>query len=95
MTRAGAATLDQAVGATSLHDGLGCTFCGELNWSALWMGHGAEVRVCCTCAVTTLAALLADAVTRPVPAQRFQCYANAWADAERVYWRAVAIQACK
>jgi hypothetical protein len=44
-----------------------CSFCGETNWSAVWMGHDL-VLVCRECARDVLPCLIADAFPYSQPA---------------------------
>lgn len=65
-----------------------CFCCGE-EAEAVWHA-GQSVAVCRGCAVSTLPALIADAVWAPAGRGAIGWFDRAWKDAERAFWRAAA-----
>jgi hypothetical protein len=65
-----------------------CVICGGSDWAAMWMG-AEHVHVCGSCAITTLPALIADALWRPHLTDRE--VVDHFKTIECQYWRAIAL----
>lgn len=64
-----------------------CRICGEPP-SAVWVGLGGATEVCQDCAVATLPALIADAVS--VPRNNTVAYEQVLSKLTAAFWKAVA-----